>query len=122
MITDGFRKCADIDRDDRAACFVNREDGFSNQGYIYLWVEDGTVVYVGKAGRSMKNRFGQHRGGFKYSHTGQGHNARILEGIRHGKHYSVYAKETPLASIDSVEQEFIRTFDQGQLWNRKLYR
>ena len=59
-----------------------------------------SVVYVGKAGKTMKNRCDQHLGGFRGgSSTGQAHSGRILAGLSIGKRYSVYIRESGSETI-----------------------
>ena len=72
-------------------------------GFVYLWVECAeqkyTVVYVGMAGKTLKARCDQHRNGFVVSSTGKAHSVRLLNGVKDGKRYDVYARKAALADV-----------------------
>ncbi|TDF39303.1 hypothetical protein EYS14_07200 [Alteromonadaceae bacterium M269] len=98
-------------------------------GFVYLWIEELNdsyeVVYVGKAGKTMKSRLSQHKGGF-HGRKGIGlKNAeKLKEGIGLGKRYFVYARESPTRKIHGIgvpfesleELAFMQIF-KGKLWN-----
>jgi len=100
-----FQKYADIVSNGNHAFFDSCQANWSGDGYVYLWVEGDecsnnvSVVYVGKAGKTMKNRCDQHLGGFKGGSTGRAHSARILSGISKEKSYCVYAKKSSSMTI-----------------------
>lgn len=102
-----FRKYADIVSDGNHALFnifQTTQAYWTGNGYVYLWVEEDKfsvkVVYVGKAGKTMKNRCAQHLNGFRGSSTtGISHSARILGGISAGKQYCVYARKSSSKTI-----------------------
>ena len=90
-------------------------------GWVYLWVEEDNsevkVVYVGKAGKTMRDRCKDHVGGFKGgSKTGKKHSDNILAGIATKKHYCVYARKSG-AILDDEEQAFIQKLNPP--WNTK---
>jgi len=101
----GFKRYADIvDSNDGRAKFDNVEPSCTGFGYVYLWVEESNndvkVVYVGKAGKSMEKRCDQHRGGFNGgSKTGERHSKNIVNGIKEGKKYHVYARKSEMREI-----------------------
>jgi len=46
--------------------FVIQEDKFKQKiPQVYLWVAHDEVIYVGKAGKGLEQRFKQHRGGWR---------------------------------------------------------
>lgn len=98
-------------------------------GHVYIWVEiedeHATVVYVGMAGKTMKDRCTQHEAGFKRSTTGLNHSSRLNSGIDSNKEYKVYVRESykikifeeENISMCSVEEiAFIKKLHP--LWNR----
>lgn len=106
-------------------------------GYVYIWAEEYrsnvTVVYVGKAGKTMKARCSQHLGGFKDgSKKGIKHSKDILTGISDHKTYSLYARlsdkktivdEEKISMCDVEEKAFITKLKKLQgpksLWNKR---
>lgn len=78
-------------------CFDKRE------GYVYLWVEKSSsgssIVYVGKAGKTLDKRCRQHKGGFKNSTTGKKHAERFRKGISLGYRYELHARKSESQSI-----------------------
>jgi len=94
-----FRKYADIVSNGEHALFENKQAEGIGCGYVYLWVEKNRgkfkVVYVGKAGKTMKRRCSQHLGGFRGgSKIGEAHSSNILKGIKAGKRYFVYDRKS----------------------------
>lgn len=78
--------------------------GQSNDcGMVYLWVEISeqtfTVVYVGKAGRTLRQRCNQHVGGFRHSSTGRAHADRLRQGLRGNKHYVIYVRKSETKDV-----------------------
>lgn len=67
-------------------------------GYVYLWIEKTaaaiSIVYVGKAGKTLGNRCRQHSGGFRNSSTGKMHAERFRAGFNHGYAYEMYARKS----------------------------
>jgi hypothetical protein len=100
-------------------------------GFVYLWVEVSehfhTVVYVGKAGKTLKARCDQHIVGFHGGSNAGLKNARLLrKGIDKGNRYFLYARKSPLVTLcgeDNIpcecveELAFIKKF-KPTLWNR----
>jgi predicted GIY-YIG superfamily endonuclease len=102
----------------------NSED----HGFVYLWIEctdkQNQVVYVGKAGKTLKSRCAQHQNGFVKSTTGKSHSTRLRTGIEVGKRYDIYAKKSANGkvldeediSMACVEElAFIKKFNPA--WN-----
>lgn len=103
----------------------------NKQGFVYLWVEVlkqiYTVVYVGKAGKTLKSRCDQHLNGFHGGSIAGKDNARLLRlGINNGNRYFLYARKSPMISIcgeDDIPSEcveelaFIKKL-KSSLWNR----
>jgi len=103
----------------------------SEHGFVYLWVEvtehAHTVVYVGKAGKTLKARCDQHLGGFHGGSCAGLKNAALLrKGMDHGYRYFLYARKSPLVTVfgeDNIPYEcveelaFIKKF-KSTLWNR----
>ena len=114
------------------------QENWSKKGYVYIWAEedkkDVVVVYVGKAGRTMKDRCTEHLRGFKGGRTpGKSHSDKILGGISKHKRYTVYARESNRTTIvreprismcDVEEKAFIKKLTERQpdesLWNKPL--
>lgn len=92
-----FTKAADIARDNGLPKFTNLSFNDA-KGYVYLWVEIDkdslTIVYVGKAGKTLKERCAQHASGFKSSATGKKHAKRFEEGFQRGYRYALYARKS----------------------------
>jgi len=100
----------------------------AEHGCVYLWIENSgqvfTVVYVGKAGRTLHARCQQHKGGFRRSSTGKAHAGRLRKGFIDNKCYDVYARKADNATLfgeDAVsmacveERVFIKKFQPT--WN-----
>lgn len=106
-------------------------------GLVYLWVKYNNdvavdIAYVGKAGKTLKDRFSQHRGGFNGSNGKTGANiaARITEWVNGtDKRLLIWARPSLVTSINdeqismvSVDEEsFIQKFRNAgcDLWNFK---
>ena len=104
-------------------------------GLVYLWVKcDQTgvvdVAYVGKAGKTLKGRFSQHKGGFSGANgkTGENNATRITEWLSNPDHsIMLWARPSPTMTINdeqmcmvSVDEEsFIEKFRKMgcDLWN-----
>ncbi|HEY7884919.1 MAG TPA: hypothetical protein VIC08_08250 [Cellvibrionaceae bacterium] len=118
--------CCINDRFDFKLQFANDEHGF-----VYLWVEVSehahTMVYVGKAGKTLKARCNQHLGGFRGGSSAGLKNANLLRnGMDNGYRYFLYARKSPLVKMcgeDNINYEcveelaFIKKF-KSTLWNR----
>ena len=75
-------------------------------GFVYLWVEiDGqskTIVYVGKAGKTMRKRCFEHDKGFSgisKSAAALRNSEKICQGIASGKNYNVYYRKSETMTI-----------------------
>ena len=124
-----FEAYTDIKSNDKHAYFSNLTN-WPEKGYIYLWSEeDGdsvTVVYVGKAGKTMKDRCIQHLGGFKGgSKKGEYLSDKIVAGCKKGKCYRICARlsdkktivdEEEISMCDVEEKAFIKKLDPS--WNK----
>jgi hypothetical protein len=102
-----FRKYADIVSNGKHALFENIQDESNGFGYVYLWVERVrtafAIVYVGKAGKTMRKRCNEQVSGFKGgSKIGKTHSNNILKGIRTGRHYLVYARKSETKTVVDV--------------------
>ena len=104
-------------------------------GLVYLWVKynDAGVVdiaYVGKAGKTLKGRCTQHRGGFSGANgkTGENNATRITHWLSvPGNRLMLWARPSPTQLINdesvcmvSVDEEsFIQKFRNAgcELWN-----
>ena len=96
-----FRKYADIESNGKHALFKKIHAETICEGYVYLWIEKYRgkfkVVYVGKAGKTMKRRCSQHLCGFRGgSKIGKTHSSNILKGIKAGKRYMVYDRKSKI--------------------------
>ena len=103
----------------------NREKGF-----VYIWVErfesTFSIVYVGKAGKTLRARFGQHKGGFNGgSVTGKKNAVLINKGLSEKNRYLVFARKSPLIEIlgehipsESIEEIALIKKLHTNLWNR----
>ena len=100
-----FKHYADLVESTKGcARFNNLDSSCTDVGYVYLWVEknknDLKIVYVGKAGKTMRDRCNQHSGGFNGgSGTGNKHSKNIIDGIKKGKTYHVYARKSEKCEI-----------------------
>jgi len=97
---------------------------------VYLWLEIGTdeskIVYVGKAGKTLNERCGQHVGGFNGgSTTGTSHASRICTGIENGKRYELWSRKSDIITLfgeknismaEVEEKAFIQKFQP--IWNK----
>lgn len=100
------------------------------KGFVYIWVEQFgstfTVVYVGKAGKTLRARFGQHKGGFNGgSVTGIKNYNLIKDGLSKGKRYIIFARKSPLIEVlgeqvqsESIEEIALISKLKSNLWNR----
>jgi len=82
-----FCKTGDITLVDGTPRFANTE--FTDEcGWVYFWVkkrgEEFFIVYVGKAGRTLRERCQQHENGFIHSKPGRRHAERFREGSNNG--------------------------------------
>ncbi|KIE20936.1 hypothetical protein SE23_09080 [Vibrio sinaloensis] len=100
------------------------------KGFVYLWVETCgeyfDIVYVGKAGNTIKKRLDQHKNGFnRISGTGFKNGQLILDGLNRQKRYVVLARKSPNMQIhgqsvpsECVEELAFMEIFKGKLWNR----
>jgi len=101
---------------------------------VYMWLSplgdsDFEVLYIGKAGYGVKNRFAQHESGFKNSNTGRANCELIQKHIGAGGTISVFARNSesqklfgfdvniPLYSAE--EEALCEQFNP--LWNRAKF-
>lgn len=103
----------------------NREKGF-----VYIWVEQFessfSIVYVGKAGKTLRARFSQHKGGFNGgSVTGKKNALLIKKGLSENKRYLIFARKSPSIEIlgeqvpsESIEEIALIKKLNSNLWNR----
>lgn len=124
-----FEKYAEIKSNGSHAYFQPESTVEEKKGNVYLWVEELNatfeVVYVGKAGKRMKDRCSQHFGGFKGgSIAGKRNSSRIVKGISEKKIYHVFSRQSEKAtvlgegniSLEAVEElAFIQKFNPP--WN-----
>lgn len=105
-------------------------------GIVYLWIkmsgdQIADVTYVGKAGKTLKTRCGQHQGGF----SGKSKSKKGLTNARNlrewltvnGNRVMVYARVSPvieinderLSAVSIDEESFIQKFTRlgCALWN-----
>ena len=130
--TYSFEKYADIVSKEKHAYFDNKQDKNANSGYVYIWVEKEkskyTIVYVGKAGKTMRKRCNEQVAGFRGgSKIGKIHSQKILKGIESGKRYEVYARKSKVGTIvgeseisfcNVEEIAFIKKLNKfNPLWN-----
>jgi hypothetical protein len=100
-----FKHYADLVESTKGcARFDNLDSSCTDFGYVYLLVEKNKnalkIVYVGKAGRTMRDRCNQHSGGFNGgSGIGNKHSKNIIDGIKKGKIYHVYARKSETCEI-----------------------
>ena len=130
-----FCKTGDITLVDGNPRFANTE--FTNEcGWVYLWVkkrgEEFFIVYVGKAGRTLRERCEQHKNGFINSVTGKGHAERFRKGFKNGNEYELYGRKSDIETIlgeqnipmECVEEiVFIQKFRElnQPLWNTNIH-
>lgn len=82
----------------------------NHEGHIYLWIVENDkkdpekVVYVGKAGKTLRKRNSEHIGGFKGGSISGARNAeKILEILNSGKTIAVYSRYSEKTNILGVE-------------------
>ncbi|QIZ76280.1 GIY-YIG nuclease family protein [Ferrimonas lipolytica] len=122
-----FKKVGDIELVNDIPLFTNTNFD-QRHGYVYLWLEKSahasTIVYVGKAGKTLKNRCRQHINGFKNSVTGKKHAQRFRNGFSTGCIYEIYARKSdchamldeqdiPMECVEEIA--FIKKFKP--IWN-----
>jgi hypothetical protein len=104
-------------------------------GLVYLWVKYTNnkfvdIAYIGKAGRTLRMRAGQHMGGWKssLSKAGENNRIRIVDWLSNSNNsIMVYARHSPILTINdeaissySIDEEsFIKKFRNlgCDLWN-----
>ena len=125
-----FCKSGNIILDSQEIPDFNLDQKKADHGWVYIWLEinkdEATVVYVGKAGKTLNERCQQHRNGFKTSGTGKAHAERIRKGIRMDMRYELWSKkaavmnlfeEKNISMVCIEETAFIQKF--GPAWNKK---
>ena len=132
MIRYKFRKVSEITRNDSGKIEFSYPEGEEQEGFgfVYLWVEVAekthNIVYVGKAGKTIKYRMSQHIGGFNGgSKSGERKRDLIIEGIKNNHQYFVFSRKSPPMVVleedvpgEIIEEiAFIKKFE-GRLWNR----
>ena len=92
---------------------------------VYAWVDGDEVLYIGKAGRNLRARSGNWRGGFREK-TGRGSaQARVL--IERGRPVTwmafwpepLHFRGHKIASHSSVEEWLIASTDPTPIMNRR---
>ena len=101
---------------------------------VYMWLSplnasEFEVLYIGKAGYGVNNRFGQHASGFKNSNTGKANCELIQKHIGAGRTISVFARnsesqklfgfETSIPLYSAEEEALCDQFHP--LWNRAKF-
>lgn len=101
---------------------------------VYMWLSplnesEFEVLYIGKAGYGVNNRFGQHASGFKNSNTGKANCELIQKHISAGGIISVFARNsecqklfgfpTSIALYSAEEEALCDQFNP--LWNRAKF-
>jgi len=78
--------------------FVPEGETRNEEPSVYVWVatkdgeKDAVVLYVGKAGKGVDKRCGEHKNGFKNSKAGQANAAALLKYLGNGYQVSVYER------------------------------
>lgn len=125
----GFAKVGSLVLDDSRHPKFGLHEVCAGHGWVYLWLEVSdsatSVVYVGKAGKTLGARCEQHRGGFKGgSATGTQHARRLCTGIDAGKRYELWARKSEIITLfgeagismsEAEERAFIQKFQPR--WN-----
>lgn len=107
MVQFGFEKAGSIVVDGQHRLAFALDDQSSEHGFVYLWVEatrqDRRVVYVGKAGKTLRARCRQHEGGFRgRGGPGAAHARRLFAGLSEQKHYEIWARKSGVVSLFDV--------------------
>lgn len=105
----------------RFSYLKEKQEENKEKGYVYLWLEMNKkddvfrVVYVGKAGRTMRERCSQHQSGFRgtsKSPAALKNAANIQAGVTCGATFHVYARKSGAmvlfgerVSMHSLEEE-----------------
>ena len=96
---------------------------------VYAWVVDGEVKYIGKAGKGVRTRFTQHRGGWRgNSVTGISKAAKLMEALQ-AHRVAVYARTCEVKTMEmfggavteelnmiDIEEQMLITLMQPE-WN-----
>lgn len=62
-----------------------------NEPAVYAWVSQGTILYIGKAGRGLRHRMRQHASGFRNSARGKDHAKFLAPIIASGNGVQIWA-------------------------------
>jgi hypothetical protein len=101
-----FVKVGDIELVNDLPTFLNTKPD-KRHGFVYLWIENDngntSIVYVGKAGKTVIGRLSQHRGGFKNSGSGRKHVNRFRDGMARGCTYEIWARKSETQTLFGEE-------------------
>ena len=125
-----FNKVSEITRNDSGKIeflYLHEQEG---DGFVYLWVEVNektyNIVYVGKAGKTIRKRMSDHKGGFNGGiKSGERKRDLIINGINQNHQYFVFSRKSRTMKVleEDVPREiieeiaFIKKFE-GKLWNK----
>ncbi len=107
IITFGFHRKGTIAivANKKHPTFVIDDPLEKHEGIVYLWVTEinsiaDKVLYVGKAGKTLLKRCGEHLGGFKGgSKKGIKNANELLDLLTAGTQIAIYARESEKATI-----------------------
>lgn len=89
-------------------------------GYVYLWIktdkDNSQIVYVGKAGKTLKARFTQHLAGFHgSSKTGMRHSKNLVNEINTGACFEIFARKSSSINLFGVEDVCMQSVEEEAL-------
>jgi len=104
------------------------------ESWVYAWVKvrnnERSIIYIGKAGRTLKQRFGGHEGGGRPSPQGSGkgrkNSKNLTELLNQGYTIEVWARQAEtielfgeqVSLVSTEEEALIQKFKKiYQLWN-----
>ena len=134
MICYKFEKVAEITKSGSGKIEFSYLKGKEQEGvgFVYLWVEvnDKThnIVYVGKAGKTIKDRMSQHKGRFNSKKlSNERKRDLIIKGIKNNHKYFVFSRKSSSRKVlgedvpaERIEEiAFIKKF-KGNLWNKQI--
>ena len=107
---------------------IEIDQNLIGNGYVYLWIktdkDSSQIVYVGKAGKTLNDRFKQHLAGFRGgSKTGKRHSQNLVIEINRGAHFEIFARKSSSSNLFGVdvsmecveEKALIKKYDP--VWN-----